>query len=285
MLPPDRNIFKSEPKPPAPELSALEKLVRRLEKDDILLYVTAFFGVFMPALVYLIYRQVHSSYYSYSERQRKEKSAKKIKKKKAAPPNAFTIFYCGTMPKMKQLAYDFAEKLEFLDPLVVNLQEANLAAFASYRGIAIFLIDIAANSTSECQFFIDWLMQVRFELKQRQLLKWMRFSIFNAFEHDTDQEFAQKTLNTLNKSLCGIGALPLCEMKLAKAQDSKEMEMHSIAWIDELCNAIKSSESCLGQNSESSASDSDMSQFSRLDDYDESEMEDSYEETFSKKRI
>jgi hypothetical protein len=64
-----------------------------------------------------------------------------------------------------------------------------------------------------------------------------------------------------------------------------EMEMHSIAWIDELCNAIKSSESCLGQNSESSASESDMSQFSRLDDYDESEMEDSYVETFSKKRI
>jgi hypothetical protein len=35
-------------------------------------------------------------------------------------------------------------------------------------------------------------MQVRFELKQRQLLKWMKFSIFNAFEHDIDQEFAQK---------------------------------------------------------------------------------------------
>lgn len=66
MLPPDRNMFKTEAKPPPPELSNLEKLIRYAEKNDLLLYITAFFGVFMPALVYFIYKRAHLMYKNYS---------------------------------------------------------------------------------------------------------------------------------------------------------------------------------------------------------------------------
>lgn len=43
-------------------LKKLDSLIRSAEKDDVLLYITAFLGVVTPGLVYISYRFVHQFY-------------------------------------------------------------------------------------------------------------------------------------------------------------------------------------------------------------------------------
>lgn len=47
--------------------NSLESLVRAAEKDDLLLYLTAFCGVVMPGCVYVLYHYIHKMYSEYSK--------------------------------------------------------------------------------------------------------------------------------------------------------------------------------------------------------------------------
>lgn len=51
----------------ADNASAFERLVRYAEKDDLLLYLTALFGIFMPAVMYFVYKTIHAKYQAYAK--------------------------------------------------------------------------------------------------------------------------------------------------------------------------------------------------------------------------
>lgn len=68
MWPPDRGQFKRDPGAQTQEsMTIFEKIVRYAEKDDILLYATAVFGIIMPAIMYFVYRKVHAKYQIYAK--------------------------------------------------------------------------------------------------------------------------------------------------------------------------------------------------------------------------
>lgn len=47
--------------------SSLANFIRVAERDDVLLYVTAAVGIFMPGCVYMFYQYAHSLYTEYVE--------------------------------------------------------------------------------------------------------------------------------------------------------------------------------------------------------------------------
>jgi hypothetical protein len=48
-------------------LTTFEKIVRYSERNDILLYATAIFGIVMPAIMYFVYKAAHSKYQVYAK--------------------------------------------------------------------------------------------------------------------------------------------------------------------------------------------------------------------------
>uniref|UniRef100_A0A1I7SG73 RSN1_TM domain-containing protein n=1 Tax=Bursaphelenchus xylophilus TaxID=6326 RepID=A0A1I7SG73_BURXY len=134
MWPPDRG-FRREPPTnlDAENISAFEKIIRYAEKDDLLLYLTALFGVFMPAVMYFVYKTAHAKYEAYAKKKREEK------RKEKARQRALTLFYMPVSAQFKKLAFELAEKLESFDPVVVSLIPGNLKMFRGYKGSPSFL--------------------------------------------------------------------------------------------------------------------------------------------------
>ena len=108
-----------------------------------------------------------------------------------------TIFYCGEGTKAKKLAYEAAEKLEDIDPLVVKFAETDFSAFQYYRGLCLFIINIGDNLQfpPECSSFFDFLKEIKFEKKQKDFLQHVMFSVFT-FVPQKDQ--VEKALNASN---------------------------------------------------------------------------------------
>lgn len=68
MIPNPERGFKREANAKPVQLSTIQKVVRYAEKDDFLLYFTALFGIFMPALMYFFYKTVHTKYNGYTQK-------------------------------------------------------------------------------------------------------------------------------------------------------------------------------------------------------------------------
>lgn len=108
-----------------------------------------------------------------------------------------TIFYCGEGTKPKKLAYEAAEKLENIDPLVVKFAETDFSAFQYYQGLCLFIINIGQNLQipSECSSFFDFLREAKFEKKQRNFLQHVMFSVFTFVP---EKEQVENALNVSN---------------------------------------------------------------------------------------
>ncbi|CAD5213407.1 unnamed protein product [Bursaphelenchus okinawaensis] len=207
MWPPDRG-FRREPPTnlDLENLSTFEKIIRYAEKDDLLLYLTALFGVFMPAVMYFVYKTAHAKYEQYAKKKREEKRREKAKQK------AITLFYTPISAPFKRLAFDLAEKLECFDPVVVSLVPNNLKHFRGYKGVMVFIIpDLELHELSEeaGAWFLDWLQEMRFEAKQKDLLTGLKFATLAIDLESENDEPIGKITNNLIKRLTTLSAKQL----------------------------------------------------------------------------
>lgn len=67
-MPDPERGFRREANAKQADFSTIQKVVRYTENNDILLYVTALFGIVMPGLIYFFYKTVHTKYHAYNQK-------------------------------------------------------------------------------------------------------------------------------------------------------------------------------------------------------------------------
>ncbi|KAI6176770.1 Flavodoxin-like domain-containing protein [Aphelenchoides bicaudatus] len=214
MWPPDRSGFKREPGSQQQEaLTTFEKIIRYAEKDDMLLYATALFGIVMPAVMYFVYRSAHSKYQVYAKKKREEKRKERAKKR------AITFFYMATETQLKRIAFSLAEQMDGAEPSVVALIPPNLNILYNYKGTVIFLVpdNEPSNLTEADSWFFDWLQEMRFEAKEKNLLTTVNYAVFAVTKPDQEAVLG-KMSSTLTKRL--------------NALDAKEIQQPSFIWTN-----------------------------------------------------
>ncbi|KAI6239053.1 Flavodoxin-like domain-containing protein [Aphelenchoides fujianensis] len=198
--PPERG-FPREPKAQQVQMSTFEKIVRYAEKDDLLLYATALFGILMPAVMYFVYKAAHTKYLAYSKRKREERRRERAKQR------AVTLFYMSADTALKRFTYALAENLTGVDPAVVALVPENLNMFYNYKGTAVFVVpDVDTDQLTDADnWFFDWLQEMRFEMRERSLLAHVGFAIYTVVRPDQEEAIGKMSA-LLSKRLIGLEA-------------------------------------------------------------------------------
>ncbi|CAJ0581483.1 unnamed protein product, partial [Mesorhabditis spiculigera] len=160
------------------------------EKDELLLYFTAFLGVVLPGVVYLIYRRVHVVY----ERYAAKKEAERIADIKARCQ--ISIFYCGKK-KAEQKAQDMMENYNDGVSNIYDLTSIDASIFYTYKGFALFVID---KFEEKAEWFLEWLEDVAADkrLKKKTSIEEVRYAIFAMN--------GGKAVTTLGKRMTIVGA-------------------------------------------------------------------------------
>jgi hypothetical protein len=155
MVPPqpsDGGGFRRDAGSTAAPLSTIARIVRMGETNDLLLYMTAIFGVLMPALMYFFYRAVHQRYAEYNNRVRlpresapvsngifQRKNAKRRERQEKRKSRTVCILYCGSSSSKapKRIGYGLAEELDQFDPIVCSLTGEAVARLKSNKVVTI----------------------------------------------------------------------------------------------------------------------------------------------------
>ncbi|KAI3413638.1 hypothetical protein GPALN_011127 [Globodera pallida] len=157
-------------------LGTIQKAIRYAEKDDLLLYITAAFGIFMPAVMYFFYRYIHNRY------KRIKKAQKHKAKNQSSPENErkTVIFYFPGRTSGKQFAYKLADGLQRFDPLVAKISAKELEKARWPKTIQIFVVadeDVGEGPPTQFSEFTDWLDEVRYEHRKKNYLRDVKFCI------------------------------------------------------------------------------------------------------------
>jgi hypothetical protein len=251
---------------PPPQLSAVEKIVRYAEKDDMLLYVTATAGVILPGLMYALYKYVHTKYHAYAKR---KKATEKLKKQQQ---RRITLYYAEGEKKAKRTAYKLAESLEKFDPLVVNLTHLKVNEFVK-EGISVFIADTTEETPSTSSHgyaqFCEWLQEMRFEMRKKSLLHAVHFTVIEiAKESDSSKPPSQ--MESLRKALVTLGAHPIDHLMAYFCADevsiteSEEWSKHFRCWLRD---SMKVNDSDTDMTCTSEEDESERSSGSEDDEY------------------
>ncbi|KAI1721370.1 flavodoxin family protein [Ditylenchus destructor] len=232
MVPPDP-AFRREANAPA-QLSGVQKVVRYAEKDDLLLYITALFGIIMPALMYFFYKTVHAKFHAYNT---KRKHAKRREMKEKSKTRSVTIYYCGTNSPTKRIAYDLAEQIDQFDPIVSNLSGADVVQKIKSASKVVLLFVVPCGSESNpsepLSLFLEWLDEIRYEHRQKRLMQNVFYSVFsvgNPTQESSDG--SPNIITTLTTRLKSLQAKPL------QGNEIPEI-VHAGDNPKEICNILK----------------------------------------------
>lgn len=125
--PPDRGTFRRDPTAQQQEpLTTFEKIIRYAEKDDMLLYATAIFGlvaliernlfgkcfrIVMPAVMYFVYKSAHAKYQVYAKVSSRKSTSFLVNRRFQSfkqPVNSLLI--CGFSGNVKRSAKNVPDK-------------------------------------------------------------------------------------------------------------------------------------------------------------------------------
>uniref|UniRef100_A0A914YVS6 Flavodoxin-like domain-containing protein n=1 Tax=Panagrolaimus superbus TaxID=310955 RepID=A0A914YVS6_9BILA len=264
-------MFKTPPSVKAPAstksagLSTMEKLVRYAEKDDLLLYMTALFGILMPGIMYFLYKKAHTSYLEYSNVREEQKKTERQRKKESNKKLELTIFTCGTGTRAKKLAYDAAERLEDIDPLVVKLVETDFNGFQHYKGVCLFIVGAEEETVepAECTALFEWLKETKFN-KKKTLLSNILFSVLIITPKKEKLEEINTLLANFKKCMNDVGAQEVCDSSACIYEKIKE---YFDVWMTEIRYntkrlgmtrpAVRRRKKQIQQSSDDSATESD----------------------------
>ncbi|KAL3090148.1 hypothetical protein niasHS_006600 [Heterodera schachtii] len=230
MLPPDSekgfNFRKPAggAHPSAESLSTIQKVIRYAEKDDLLLYVTAAFGIFMPAVMYFFYRYMHNRFKQAAKK-------KKLITKQTSPENErrTVIFYFTGGANGKQFAYKLADSLQRFDPLVAKIGANELEKARWPKTIQIFVLSDEDAEGMGTQFaeFVDWLDEIRYEHRKRNYLRGVRFCTVHLANCDPSTETnkgIERTVEALEKRLHSLSATSLYRHTIVSKMDDDKSE-------------------------------------------------------------
>uniref|UniRef100_A0A1I8AWI7 Flavodoxin-like domain-containing protein n=1 Tax=Steinernema glaseri TaxID=37863 RepID=A0A1I8AWI7_9BILA len=206
----------------------LERLVRYAERDDLLLYVTAFIGVIMPALVYVLYHKAHSK----KEQERLEEEAER---------RVVTIFYGSETGKTERLAEILADEMEDYSPPIVNMASIDPEDFKTYKGVGLFLISTRDNGKppESVEWFMEWMDDVDSKTKRKANFRHIRFCIFGVGDSRFGPACYNKAAKILSRRLRSLGAKPLCAMAFADEKRSTEIDEQLRCWSDDVCEVLE----------------------------------------------
>ncbi|VDM46883.1 unnamed protein product [Toxocara canis] len=244
--------------------SSLESLVRAAEKDDLLLYLTAFCGVVMPGCVYVLYHYIHKMYLEYAKKREEERLAEERAR------TAVTIFFASEDNEAERLAHLVADRLSHESPPVVDLSNVDMRDFTRYKGIGLFVVSSVkkGREPETVEWFFDWLEDMAAEKKsikrKERSCRKMHFAILGVDSSSRGYERLNRAAKTLARRLRAVGAKPLCSLAFADRNGLESLEEQADAWADHILEALddftvpeeKSSMSFFGIRGEFSAESS-----------------------------
>uniref|UniRef100_A0A915BXU0 Flavodoxin-like domain-containing protein n=1 Tax=Parascaris univalens TaxID=6257 RepID=A0A915BXU0_PARUN len=218
--------------------NSLESLVRAAEKDDLLLYLTAFCGVVMPGCVYVLYHYIHKMYSEYSKRREQERLAEERAR------SAVTVFFASEGNEGERVAHLVAERLAHESPPVVDLSNVDVEDFSQYMGIGVFVVNSikGGREPESVEWFFDWLEDVSAERKSKRSkergCRRMHFAVLGIDNSVRGHSRYNRAAKTLARRLRAIGAKPLCGLTFADRNRIESVEEQADAWADRLLEAL-----------------------------------------------
>ncbi|KAK0417359.1 hypothetical protein QR680_012964 [Steinernema hermaphroditum] len=213
----------------------LEHLVRYGEKSDALLYLTAFIGVVMPALVYVLYHKAHGMYQRYAKKREQERLEEEAERR------VVTIFYGSETGKTERLAEVLADEMEDYSPPLVNMASIDPDDFKQYKGVGLFLISTRENGKPPegVEWFMEWMDDVDAKTKRKANFRHIRFCIFGVGDSRFGPAHYNKAAKILSRRLRSLGAKPLCAVVFADEKRSTEIDDQLRCWSDDVCEALE----------------------------------------------
>ncbi|KAL4003674.1 Flavodoxin family protein [Acanthocheilonema viteae] len=242
--------------------SSLANFIRAVERDDVLLYVTAAVGVFMPGCVYMFYQYAHKLYTRYVEKREMRKREEQLESK------VVTIFYAEGRENIEELAQHIGAHLEYDGLPIVNLADIETTTFMKYRGIGLFLMDCTydGNESESTEWFLDFLEDLAFDQKMTNLpCRQMHFAILGIGDPRNGYKQYNRITRALTRRLNSIGAVALYPSRYIYSDSNAGLEKQAAAWasciakaLDEYTTRITKSRSFWYYDSDSDSNKSDV---------------------------
>uniref|UniRef100_A0A0R3RZ77 Flavodoxin-like domain-containing protein n=1 Tax=Elaeophora elaphi TaxID=1147741 RepID=A0A0R3RZ77_9BILA len=215
--------------------SSLTNFMRVVERDDVLLYVTAAVGIFMPGCVYMFYQYAHKLYTGYVEKRELRKREEQLERQ------AVTIFYAEGKGNVEELAHHIGAHLEYEGLPIVNLADIETKTFMKYRGIGLFLMDCTfdGNELESTEWFLEFLEDLAFDKRVTNLpCRQMHFAVLGIGNPRRDHKQYNRIARALTRRLNSIGAVALYPLCYICSHSNAELEKQAAAWASRIAQVL-----------------------------------------------
>jgi len=214
-----------------------DELMRRAEKDDLLLYVTALIGIFALFFVYWLDHWAHAYYVNYKQK----KAAAQITKAKTARRSPLSVFFGSESGATEELAERLVQRFNLPKSRLINLAVVDPDEFLETKGIALLLIPTrnGGRPPDSIEWFVDWLQDIADDFRVHAgALSKLQFAVLGIGDSSYGAEFYNKAAKTLAKRLRALAAKPLIALTLVDEYKEKSIESQLDAWADKIDAAI-----------------------------------------------
>ncbi|VDN03973.1 unnamed protein product [Thelazia callipaeda] len=214
--------------------SYLDDFIRAAERDNLLLYVTAAVGVFMPGCVYMFYQYVHKLYSGYDKkRERKSKDQRKF--------ISATVFYTEGRNHITELANLIGARLNCERLTTINLADVDTSSFMNYNGIGLFLIDseVTGCESKSIEWFLEFLEDIAYDQNSANLpCRQIRFAVLGIGDLRENYKLHNRTAKALARRLCAIGARALCPLYYIFSHSNSGLEKKIYVWASYIAKTL-----------------------------------------------
>uniref|UniRef100_A0A915Q3F5 Flavodoxin-like domain-containing protein n=1 Tax=Setaria digitata TaxID=48799 RepID=A0A915Q3F5_9BILA len=215
--------------------SSFADFIRTVERDDLLLYVTAAVGIFMPGCVYMFYQYAHKLYSEYVEKRKLRKREEELENK------VVTIFYAEGRENVGELAHQIGTRLDYGGIPVVNLANIETTTFLKYKGIGLFLMDCAfdGREPESIEWFMEFLEDLAFDQKSINLpCRQMHFAVLGIGDPRSSHRRYNRAARALTRRLNSIGAVALYPLCYISSHSNTGLEKQAAAWASRIARAL-----------------------------------------------
>ncbi|CAB3402615.1 unnamed protein product [Caenorhabditis bovis] len=211
-------------------------------KDEILLYITAALGVFLPGIVYFLYYKCHSYYEKYAEKKEKERIAEMI----AQSETAVIVLGSenGQAHKYANLIYTRLTAELVRPPALWMSDSFDVKKMTEFKGFCIYVVDTltGGSSTESSEWFLEWLedLAANSKMKKKSNFDTIRFAIVGFGSSDDGRINFNKTARTLLKRMKILGSKQIIEVEIHDTKnDEVKVKERMDEFVVELLDAIE----------------------------------------------
>lgn len=212
-----------------------------LEKDEILLYFTAILGVFLPAVVYVIYHKIHTIYMNYA----KKKDSERLADEAARCEIAIISICTESSPAQRFLTHlQSTLNAELISPPkfwpIENLKTKD---FMHFKGFCVFVVETLTTGMApmHAEWFLDWLEDVAADTKQKKKANFdvLKFAIVGFGSSAGEESHFNKVSHTLLKRMKILGSKQIMNVVLFDtSQPESSLSERYGSLLEDLLHAI-----------------------------------------------